>query len=322
MATRVAVRTVKPSSPTLTHQIADEAEPRITRAIRDAFDTARSLLNLSDLARFFADRWAARILDHQQWLRVLNPLYENLTAILFTEVLASARRHAPTIQKADGSAQFAFDLVNPEAVWWAETHAARLVLGVTEETRAAIRAILVRLYQDPTMGPDRAAREIRAIIGLTRRQALAVDNLRRHLERERNLMQQARQAETSLTPHQQAYWAAQADKTVTQIDRRVTGYADRLLRQRSQTIARTESMAASNTGQLLLWDRAKTVGLVDETVEREWIVAPDIRLCDLCEPMRGVRVPLDQPFTLDDGQQIMTPPAHPNCRCTTVLRFP
>jgi hypothetical protein len=30
-------------------------------------------------------------------------------------------------------------------------------------------------------------------------------------------------------------------------------------------------------------------------------------------------VGLDEPFTLPDGTAVMTPPAHPACRCTTTL---
>jgi hypothetical protein len=324
---RVAVRTTKPKAFTLTHTIADEAEPDIARTIRTAFLEARRLLNLPELARFFADRWEAQILDHQRWRTILNPLYSRLVGILGATAGHAAERHASLlpVHKADretlGSVGFSFQFTNQEAVRWAETHAANLVVGVSEETRAAIRLILVRLYQDPTMGPDRAAREIRAIIGLTRRQAIAVDNLRRMLEQRRELATIARDAASSLSPQRRAFWAEQQVKTAAVIDANVGRYADRLLRQRSETIARTESMTASNRGQQLLWEQARTVGLVDNSVQREWITTPDIRLCEICQPMQGVRVNLDQSFTLEDGQTLMTPPAHPQCRCTVILRF-
>jgi hypothetical protein len=325
---RAIVRTTKPKAFTLTHTIADEAEPDIARTIRTAFLEARRLLNLPELARFFADRWEAQILDHQRWRTILNPLYARLVGILGATVGHAAERHASLlpVHKTDretlGSVGFSFQLTNQEAVRWAETHAANLVVGVSEETRAAIRLILVRLYQDPTMGPDRAAREIRAIIGLTRRQAIAVDNLRRMLEQRRDLATIARDATSALSPQRRAFWAEQQIKTAAVIDANVSRYADRLLRQRSETIARTESMTASNRGQQLLWEQARTVGLVDtETVQRELVVTPDVRLCEICAPMQGVRVKLDQPFTLESGETFMIPPFHVKCRCTVILRF-
>lgn len=87
---------------------------------------------------------------------------------------------------------------------------------------------------------------------------------------------------------------------------------------RAETIARTETMRASNEGQLEAWDQAKEAGLLTGNEKKEWIVTPDDRLCPVCEPMDGVTVGLDELFDVD-GDQIDGPPAHPNCRCTIGL---
>lgn len=87
---------------------------------------------------------------------------------------------------------------------------------------------------------------------------------------------------------------------------------------RAETIARTETMRASNQGQLEAWNQATEAGLLTGREQKEWIVTPDDRLCPICEPMDGVNVPLDADFDVD-GDMIDGPPAHPNCRCTVAL---
>ena len=88
---------------------------------------------------------------------------------------------------------------------------------------------------------------------------------------------------------------------------------------RAETIARTETMRASNQGQKELWDQATDAGLLTGDEEQEWIVTPDDRLCPICEPMDGVTAPMNGQFKLDTGESVDGPPAHPNCRCTIAL---
>ena len=88
---------------------------------------------------------------------------------------------------------------------------------------------------------------------------------------------------------------------------------------RAETIARTETLRASNEGQSQLWDQAKDAGLLTGDEQQEWIVTPDDRLCPICEPMDGETVPLNGKFRLNTGEDVDSPPAHPNCRCTVAL---
>jgi hypothetical protein len=87
---------------------------------------------------------------------------------------------------------------------------------------------------------------------------------------------------------------------------------------RADVIARTETMRASNEGQLQAWDQATDAGLLTGDEFKEWITTPDDRLCPVCEPMDGVKVGLDENFDVD-GDKIDGPPAHPNCRCAVGL---
>jgi SPP1 gp7 family putative phage head morphogenesis protein len=90
---------------------------------------------------------------------------------------------------------------------------------------------------------------------------------------------------------------------------------------RADTIARTETIRASNQGQQEAWDQAVDAGLLTGSEQQEWIVTPDDRLCPVCEPLDGVTVGLDESFSVD-GDEIDGPPAHPNCRCTVGLVIP
>lgn len=90
-------------------------------------------------------------------------------------------------------------------------------------------------------------------------------------------------------------------------------------RSRAETIARTETMRASNQGQYQLWLQAEDAGLLTGDEEQEWIVTPDDRLCPICEPMDGETIPMGGRFRLNTGESVDGPPAHPNCRCTIAL---
>jgi hypothetical protein len=135
------------------------------------------------------------------------------------------------------------------------------------------------------------AREIRALIGLAERDALAVGNL------QTTLLEDGRRPE--------------------QVERMVARYANRLLRRRAETIARTEIMTAANRGQEALWSQAVADGVLAEADwERMWLVAKDERTCTVCEPLDRKRAPM-LGGTFPGG--IVGPPVHPRCRCTTGL---
>ena len=88
--------------------------------------------------------------------------------------------------------------------------------------------------------------------------------------------------------------------------------------ERADVIARTETMTASNQGQLEAWNQATDAGLLTGDEQKEWIVTPDDRLCPYCEPLDGQQVPLNGVFKSDLGD-VDAPPLHPRCRCTIGL---
>ncbi len=183
-----------------------------------------------------------------------------------------------------------FNLDNQRAVDWAARQSAAMVTLVGDETRRAIRTIITRAARDG-LSPAQVAREIRALIGLTERDALAVGNL------QTTLLEDGRKP--------------------AQVERMVARYANRLLRWRAETIARTEIMTAANRGQEALWSQAVADGLLAEADwERLWLVAKDERTCKVCQPLDGKRAQM-LGGTFTGG--VAGPPVHPRCRCTTGL---
>ena len=138
-----------------------------------------------------------------------------------------------------------------------------------------------------------AAREIRAMIGLTLPQQQALNNLKGSLVKQ-GLNQDAIQSTT---------------------EKRIKT----MIRDRADTIARTETFAAISQGRQELWQQLKEEGVIEPTTQRVWLTANDERECHICKPMNNQKQLLDAYFETGNGEQIDAPPAHPNCRCTVIL---
>lgn len=85
--------------------------------------------------------------------------------------------------------------------------------------------------------------------------------------------------------------------------------------ERVQNIARTEVTRAYAQGNLLSARQMKEE-FPGVKVVKHWFTNRDDRVCDLCGPLNGKEVEVDEPFEGDvDG-----PPRHVNCRCWTQVR--
>ncbi len=181
--------------------------------------------------------------------------------------------------------------LNAARIDWARARAAELVRDVSTETRWAIRRIVEQSVHAGT-APRETAKLLESVVGLTERQAQAVARYRANLLAE--------------------------DVKPATVDRLVSRYGTRLLKFRSQLIARTETIRAANEGRRAQWQRNVAEGtILPERWEREWvaIVPSDGRTCPYCEGQDGQRAPIDGTYPNgDDG-----PPGHPACRCTESL---
>jgi hypothetical protein len=188
-----------------------------------------------------------------------------------------------------------FDQLSPRILRWSEKNTGRLITEVDKSTRAAISNTLKSAIK-ADLHPMSAAKQIRNMIGLNAPQSIAVENLRARMI---------------------------ADGVKREIvDARIERYSNQLLNQRAEMIARTEMSQAVNGGRELLWEQLIDDGHIDATrTQRQWVTALDERVDDeICAPMEGVTVPVDEEFDTPAGS-MFTPPAHPGCRCTVVLVF-
>lgn len=287
-------------------RIADSLQPEIRAAFLATVEALKRDVPIGELTNLLEEGKLTEALDQtfSVFDELAGKLKEDLKAAL-TEVVEQAA--LPTV------AEFGleFTLVNERAVRFATEQAGRLIVEIGAETQRAI-ADIVSLGLRQGVAPRQQALLIREIVGLTRRDALAVDRF----------LQGA--VDSGLT---QAQARAQAEKM-----------AARLLRRRAENIARTETIRASNMGTQFGWDAAQDAGLLPAGTQKVWIATGDSRLCPICAVLDGKVIALGGSFDVQveatsftiDGQEIRvsgtrplrrpstvrTPPAHPSCRCT------
>lgn len=294
------------------HAIADKAEPELRKKILRAIAEAASHVDGAALERALASGNTTAALRAIDWDgngdKQLRAAYQTILRETYQEAgEATAQRLA-----RDLDVPATFNLAHPRAEAWAESIAATRVKQVSEETVEALRSMIVRGFREG-IHPRDLARQIRGVkdpetgqyrqslIGLTERQAQAVWNYRASLEEDPNRPATAREQE--------------------KIDRMVERYRDKLVLQRAETIARHETMQASNEGQQELWRQAKEEGWLRGNEQREWLTTPDDKSCEFCLAMDGQRVGLGEEFVDPSGEfdPVMTPPLHVQCRCATGL---
>lgn len=198
---------------------------------------------------------------------------------------------------------YRFDARDPRAIAFAQQRAGALIQQVTAEQRDILRGVLARSVENGWT-VQQTAQDLRQVVGLHDRWATAVANGR--------LTELDRLLASGLDPEVAARRADQfADR-----------YRDRLLRARAKNIARTEIMTASNQGRWLSWAQGVEGGYITPTATKKWTTGPlvtrspsRIQVCPICSALRGEEVAWDQPFS----NGVMMPPAHPSCRCTSVL---
>lgn len=197
---------------------------------------------------------------------------------------------------------------------------------VTEETRQAVVDMVRRAF-DRGIPPRQAADQIRDLIGLTSQQGVAVMNYRDRLERGvlTGLTPKQRHATFRYDPEMTTI--DQQERLVNAVDRRGVEdlsrrYADRLLDDRAESIARTEIVDSVFQGQKEVWEQAIDEGLLERRqAQKQWVIDPGTACPEICEPMDGQTVGIDQQFTNGAGEKVDGPTAHPKCNCDVVLTY-
>jgi Phage Mu protein F like protein len=281
-------------------RLARAAARAFRAAVEGALIATRAAVDVEALTVALAGRDPARAERAIPWNQLGEAVLTTAAmAVAQPLIVGTAQATARNVGIPVGRARVAFGEADPALGWVARTLTADLVTAVGDETRTAIRETLARILTDPTRGRLTPA-DLEPLIGLTSRDARAVDRLRAETL--------ARALEAGLP---QARAQATADRVAAQAARRY-------LRARAQLIARTETIRAQELTRHLTWDRLQREGALPLELVVEWATAEDAKVCELCDPLDGQQVPLGGKF--EGG--FSHPPRHPACRCTTVLVRP
>jgi len=188
---------------------------------------------------------------------------------------------------------FSLNLTDPNALKWLKEWGAEEVKYISDSQKQAIKDIVLRGYRDGITYKQQA-REIKQLIGLDPGRAEAVQNMRDRL-------------------------LARGKISGSEIDRRAARYAEKLLNQRSRTIAVQEATTAGARAFYETTADAVRRGILDPNVYEGYrIVTGDERLCDICSGVAG------EARTLPDGTYPssgdVTPKRHVICRCVEGVR--
>ncbi|HEX6827165.1 MAG TPA: phage minor head protein [Nitrospiraceae bacterium] len=179
----------------------------------------------------------------------------------------------------------------PETALWVEQHVGVLIRDVSQTTMLTVRQTLQDGWREG-LHPRVLARQLRGMTGLTPRQAGAIEK-------------------------QAAKWAAEGMRAAP-LQKAVRQLQERAIRQRAETIARTETLAYSNYGAHSAVQQYVRRGVIAEAdLVRQWGYTSDSKCCDDCASIPGMNpngVGLNEEFHTPFGP-LLLPPAHPNCRC-------
>jgi SPP1 gp7 family putative phage head morphogenesis protein len=275
------------------------------RQLADAFLEAVGRLQMSAggpevLSELLGENWqqAIEALDWDGWREVLARAQSGLEAVI---------QRAGTIQFATvaglegvGNVGHLVNFASERAVQLAADFSGSMITGLTDSTRAAVRDIIAEAVGKGYSVP-RTADLLKETIGLSPRYAGAVDRLQRGLLEK----------------------VAANEMSEGQVREAVSAYADRLLANRAETVARYEVQDAVNAGRIDSWRQAALRGSIGPDATKTWVTGEDERVCPDCNDLDGTDADggIEGTWSGPDGDVTM-PPLHPNCRCTAVISDP
>jgi len=240
----------------------------------------------------------------------------------------SASQASLYLQRQTGIRMVLDQITNFKAQAALQQNGLRLVRGFTAQQNEATMQAIQRSFTTGA-NPRATARAFRESIGLTARQEAAVANYRRSLESgtKASLGRALRDKRFDRTIDRMVRTGEPLSEE--QIQRMTGRYRERMLKYRSETIARTESLRSVHQGQNEMYQQAMDSGqLQPDNTTQEWNTATDERVRDSHSAMHGQVTRFDEPFISGLGNQLMYPgdvaaPAEDTvqCRCAVGTRI-
>lgn len=256
-------------------------EPRLVRILGSLRGNLRSVFTYAEIGRALqSGNLSEEALA--QWRQDYSAFVQNRLRPEWERQIEAAGKATAGDVSRFAEQPFQFQPTGARVVEWIETRGAERVVSWTQLQHEAAQSI-IRQAMNEGVGADELGIRLRAVTGLTPRQAEAVEKMR-----------------TALV----------ADgMDATQAGKQAQKYADMLHRQRALRIARTELASAYNQGQDAAIRQAIGEGMFDGPVMKEFSAAEDERMCDICGALDGQTVGMDGEFS--DGAGV--PPLHPSC---------
>jgi hypothetical protein len=349
----ITIRKAKPTDLSEIERLAAKMEPALAKALMELLSKMQGGVDLEAIAAALKAGDVGKVVS--LIASATDAVTESAVVNAVQDTVWAAGALAATNAGQFTSVAFQFNRLNPRLIDWLQGYSLGLIKQIKADTREAIRE---KLVTGMTAGdnPIKVAREIKTVTGLTRRQAKAIENYRKELESfhlktsaksyglgnkiDRVNGRQVFKPDVDGTPKDgidarrlrdfrydgrlKSAMASGKPIPPAQIDKMVEAYARKYRQFRSQTIARTEALRATNFGVQDAWRQIIEAGAApEELVRRQWIVAKDERLCEVCAPVPGMNpkkgVPFAQAFNTPVGPY-MLPPLHVSCRCVVFIR--
>lgn len=299
---------VRPDDPELVeaHTIAVKYERKFAKAFKKLVKRIRSKITIKDLLADpfmdietliskipWYDETSPTSADSRIWLAFANELQDLYKSIARDSGNKTLERNKIPFQFEKAKKGPIKEVpANPRVLQWSEAQTGKLVADISKSTRKTIQRIVTNGIENG-ITPREMAKQIENSIGLLGRQEAAA---------QRQYQQQLKAG----IPKRQA-------------NKNLQEYRKKLLEQRANSIARTETLKAESAGVNEAWQYAKEQGYIGENAGRRWVALDESELtCPICGDLHWKIAKLGEPFDSIEGP-IDHPPAHPSCRCIEIL---
>lgn len=303
--------------------IAERYDTQIREALNIVWENVRRSESLANLEYIIETQGISGLLP------ILDTLPDELSAqlrpVIENAIAESGRVVVQVLPKAAVTAPVVFSLVNPRVGAYINNYVGQMIREVSDET---VKAVQIAVNQGVITGrnPRQIARDFRSSIGLTSRQEQTVQRLRAALEKG-----EAGYVNSLTTVTDSAKNAVSAGKlSENQIDKIVEQTRLRYVKQRTETIARTESLRATSVGQDLAIREGQITGAISNELLKRWLYRHDTRTRDahISAGETNGWIPMNRAFTTPLGPLMF--PRDPNgsasntinCRCRVQYSLP
>lgn len=297
-------------------------EAEFVRDFLSVVNVLRTQLDLDELELLLASG------RFEQAMQMVADAANRLGTTYTTSYVRSGQSAGNWLEREVGDILFDFDQTNTRAVRAMQANRARLVREFSEQQRRSTTQALQRGIARGA-NPREQARAFRDSIGLTQKQEGWVANYERQLRNNDPAALRRRLRDARSDRAVRNAIARGTPLTDERIEAMVGRYRARMIRHRSEVIARTEALRSVHEGTNEMFQQAFDDGsLSPEQMEQEWQTGRDERVRRSHSPMHGQLRPIGQPFISGKGRSLRYPgdtlaPADETilCRCSVSTRM-